>query len=276
MGWVLYIASTLCSNFERRFCEDKDMEYKDLRRKFVEMSGRYDLVNANWTDNGADFFINAGQKHLDRMLDLGKSKARLTKSLTAGTVLVTTTGLRAIKEVWVSNSSGMYELFPQSIANLRAYYAGKFSEATAGAPEYYAPAVLRPFPDTTVAADIAGFYDIEDLILHVAIAGTGHWTYNGIVVMPPADGTYTLSLWGLFYSPTLLATLSGSTWTQTKSFWTEEHPETLLMAALYKLEVFYRNTEGAKDWSGAMKEDMLGMDHDFVEEDLNGPSQIGG
>jgi hypothetical protein len=48
------------------------------------------------------------------------------------------------------------------------------------------------------------------------------------------------------------------------------------MAALYKLEVFYRNTEGAKDWSGAMKEDMLGMDHDFVEEDLNGPSQIGG
>jgi hypothetical protein len=258
-----------------KYTKDGRMDYKDLRKKFVEMSGRYDLINANYTDNGADFFINAGQKHLDRMLDLGKAKARLTKELTAGTILVTTVGLRAIKEVWVSNSAGMYELAPNKIADLRYSYGKKLSEVTQGAPAIYAPAVLRPYPDTTVAATVAGFYDIEDLILYTAGTGAGHWTYNGIVVMPPPDSTYTISVWGLFYSPTLLATLAGATWTQTKSFWTEEHPETLLLAALYKLEVFYRNTEGAKDWKAAMTDDLMGMDHDFVEEDINGPSEIG-
>jgi hypothetical protein len=234
-----------------KYTKDGRMDYKDLRKKFVEMSGRYDLINANYTDNGADFFINAGQK------------------------LVTTVGLRAIKEVWVSNSAGMYELAPNKIADLRYSYGKKLSEVTQGAPAIYAPAVLRPYPDTTVAATVAGFYDIEDLILYTAGTGTGHWTYNGIVVMPPPDSTYTISVWGLFYSPTLLATLAGATWTQTKSFWTEEHPETLLLAALYKLEVFYRNTEGAKDWKAAMTDDLMGMDHDFVEEDINGPSEIG-
>jgi hypothetical protein len=253
-----------------------EMDYKDLRKKFIEMSGRYDLINANWTDNGADFFINAGQKHLDRMLNQGKAKARLTKSLTAGTILITTTGLRVVKEVWASNSDGMYELFPNTITNMRTYYEKKLSEVDRGAPAYYCPAVLRPFPDTTVAADVAGFYDIEDLMLHVVIGSTGHWTYNGILIMPPPDGTYNISVWGLFYSPTLSATLAGSTWTQTKSFWSEEHPETLLIAALYKLEVFYRNTEGAKDWKAALADDTTGMDHDFVEEDLNGPSEMGG
>ena len=253
------------------------MEYKDLRKKFIELSGRYDLVKPNWTDNGADFFINAGQKMLDRMQDIGKAKARLTRTLAAGTVVVSTVGLRAIKEVWLSSSDdGMYRLTQETMAGLRAYYGKKFSEVDAAAPVYYAPAILRPYPDTTVAADVAGLYDIEDLILYEATGGTGHWTYNGIIILPPPDIAYTLSLWGLFYSPTLSATLSGSTWTQTKSFWSEEHPDTLLLAALYKLEAFYRNTEGAKDWQNALNIDMVGLDFDSVEEDLNDDSQMGG
>lgn len=252
------------------------MDYRDLRKKFVELSGRYDLIKANETDNGADFFINAGQKILDRMQDSGKAKARYTVSLAAGTILVYTAGLRAIKGVWVSSSDGMTALKPCTLEEMREYYAGKFSEVTQGAPAYYAPAVLRPYPDTTVAADVTGLYDIEDLILHVVSGNTGHWSYNGIVIMPPPSTAYTLSLWGLFYSPTLSATLSGSTWTQTKSFWSEVHPETLLAAALYKLEAFYRNTEGAKDWDNTLMVDMKGLDHDFVEEDMNGESQMGG
>lgn len=252
------------------------MDYKDLRQKFTELSGRYDLVKGDGTDSGADFFINAGQKMLDRTQDLGKSKARLTKSLVAGSILVTTVGLRALKSVWVSNSDGMSELSITTAEGLRAYYAGKLTDATVGTPSVCAPAVLRPYPDTTKAIDVVGLYDIEDLILYESDLSTGHWTYNGIVIMPPPDQAYTISIWGLFYSPTLSATLSGSTWTQTKSFWSEVHPETLLLAALYKLEAFYRNTEGAKDWQTALDVDLRGMDNDFVEEDLNGESQMGG
>lgn len=253
------------------------MDYKDIRLKFVELSGRYDLIKPSGEDNGADFFINSGQKMLDRAQDTGKAKARLTKSLTAGTVLVTTVGLRAVKEVWVSNADGMLTLSPCEIGWLREYYRKKLSDVDSGAPAYFAPTVVRPFPDTATSTDLTGLYDIEDLILYTTSPSvSGHWTYNGIIVMPPPDVAYTLSLWGLFYSPTLSATLSGSTWTQTKSFWSEEHPDTLLLAALYKLEAFYRNTEGAKDWQNALEVDLGGMDKDAVEEDLNGVSQMGG
>ncbi|MFA5380300.1 MAG: hypothetical protein WC455_31350, partial [Dehalococcoidia bacterium] len=108
------------------------MDYRDLRKKFVELSGRYDLIKANETDNGADFFINAGQKILDRMQDSGKAKARYTVSLAAGTILVYTAGLRAIKGVWVSSSDGMTALKPCTLEEMREYYAGKFSEVTQG------------------------------------------------------------------------------------------------------------------------------------------------
>lgn len=250
------------------------MDYKDIRQKFVEFSGRYDLVKPTWEDNGADFFLNAGQKFLDRSMSNGKMKARYTASLAAGTIVIYTTLVRSIQEVWVSNSAGMYELKRETINGIRNYYEKKLSDVDRGTPAYYAPGVFRPAPDTTVAADVAGFYDIEDLILHVVSGNTGHWTYNGILLMPPPDVAFTISLWGLFYSPALSATLAGSTWTQTKSVWTECYADTLLYAALYKLETMYRNTEGAKDWKDAMLADVDGLDKDAVEDDLEGGASI--
>lgn len=253
------------------------MDYKDIREKFVKLSGRYDLIKTNKTDNGADFFINAGQRFLDRMQGSGKMQARYTAALAVGQILVYTAGLRAIKGVWISNSDGMSSLTVATLEQLREYYGQKLSEVDQGTPAYYAPAVLRPYPDTATAASLTGLYDTEDLILYTSTPSiTGHWTYNGIVVMPPSDQARTVQIWGLFYSPTLSATLAGSTWTQTKSFWTEQHPEILLKASLYELEVFYRNSEGAKDWQAAMGLDITGLDHDFVEEEMAGESQMGG
>jgi len=252
------------------------MDYKDIREKFVQLSGRYDLIKANKTDNGADFFLNAGQRLLDRMQATGKAKARYTVELAASTVVVSTTNLRAIKSVWLTNADGKLSLTPCTLEEIRDWYGNGLSDIDSGTPAYYAPAVLRPAPDTATAADLAGLYDIEDLILYNSSTDVGHWTYNGIVIAPPPATAYTLSIWGLFYSPTLSATLSGSTWTQTKSVWTELFPDTLLSAALYKLEAFYRNTEGAKDYDAMVSIDMRGLDHDAVEEEMVGDSQIGG
>ncbi len=250
-----------------------EMDYLDLRDKFVELSGRYDLVKPDRQDNGADFFINAGQKMLDRSQDQGKSRARLVRTLTTGDILITTVGLRAIKEVWITSSDGRSALSFMSIAGMRDYYGKALSSVDRGTPEYYAPALIRPYPDTLVDS---GQLDIEDLIMYNIGAGTGHFTYGGLIIMPPSSIDLTISVLGLFYSPTLSATLANSVWTQTKSFWTEEFPDTLLLAALYKLEAFYRNTEGAKDWQNALTVDLTGMDNDFVEEDLNTKSQMGG
>ena len=94
--------------------------------------------------------------------------------------------------------------------------------------------------------------------------------------MPPPDGNYYVSILGTFYSPTLSATLSGSTWTQTKSFWSEVHPDILITAALYKLETFYRNTEGAKDWKSALMIDVADLDKDVADQESTQINQIGG
>ncbi len=250
------------------------MDYKDIRQKFVEVSGRYDLVLDTWEDNGADFYINAGQQYLDRLLDTNKMWARYPSIVTAGTFLIKTVGIRSIKEVWIANVDGKSQLTPDTIQKLKEEYSEEFSSVTQGCPEYYAPAILRPYPDTL--ASTSGMYNVSDLLLYDVTAPAQHFNYNGIVIMPPPDGTYTVEIVGLFYSPTLSATLSGATWTQVKSYWTEVHPDTLIAASLFKLHGFYRNTDGAKDFKATLMEDVVGLDHDDVEEGIFGTLQMGG
>lgn len=248
------------------------MDYWQLRKMFVEKSGRYDLVNADWTDNGADFFINAGQRLLDRLASSRKGMAKNVQEIAAGTIKVYQTGLRAVQEVWAGTSTdGLVQLERVTLEAIRQYYEKQLSSVDQGCPLYYAPVAFRPFPDITLAATWASYYDADDMIL-----GDTHYTYNGVIISPPPDQTYYISIIGKFYSPDLSATLSGSTWTQTKSHWSQVHPEVLLKAALYELEVFYRNTEGAKDWKGAMDLDLLGLDQDLVEEDYSGINQMEG
>ena len=252
------------------------MDYKDVRKKFVELSGRYDLVNPDWTDNGADFFLNAGQRMLDRLQDTGKMQAKNVQSVAAGTIQVYIAGLRAVLDVWVGTSDdGLTELGKKSIKWLRSYYGEQLGDVDQGTPEYYAPAIFRPFVDTETTTTLSGFYDIDDLILPTA--GTPlHFTNTGIIIMPPPDGTMYVSTYGLYYSPTLSATLLTGTWTQVKSFWTESFPEVLIKAGLLQLETFYRNREGVKDWKDAILDDVSGMDKDQAEEEASGITEMGG
>ncbi len=252
------------------------MEYYLLRKKFVELSGRYDLINADLTDNGADFFIDAGQKWLDRLQDTGKMRAKNVQSVAAGTIKVYIAGLRSVVEVWAGNTTEyLYELKKATLNYIRTEYGQQLGSVTQGSPEWYTPAIFRPFVDTHTTTTLSGYYDVDDLILPTG-ATPVHYTYHGIVICPPPDDTYYISTYGLYYSPTLTATLSGSTWTQTESFWSNTHPDVLILAALRSLEEFYRNTEGVKDRETAVMAAVTGMDKDAAEEEAAGISQMGG
>lgn len=214
------------------------MYYKDVRDKFVAMSGRYDLVRATGEDNGADFFINAGQKFLDRIANQGKASSRYTGTLAAGAVSITVPYMRTLKTAVLSASEELVPLTLTSYEELVEMYGLPLASCTASTPVYIAP-----------------------------VYSADGWEYTSVSIMPPTDIAYTYVLECLLYSPVLSATVSAGVWTQAKSFWTEHHPDTLLLAALYKLEAFYRNTEGAKDWLNALKIDTDEFDKDFVEED---------
>ncbi len=303
--------------------EGDEMEYCLLRKKFCELSGRYDLMGTDYTDNGADFFIDAGQKWLDRLQNTGKMQAKNIQSVAAGTIQVYVAGLRSILDVYAGNSTdGLIPLKKATLAYLRDMYGEQLGDVTQGTPEWYAPAIFRPYADTLT---LTSLYDADDLIAST----TGHYTYSGLILCPPPDDTYYISIYGLYYSPTLTATLgtaqtsgtltSGSVycitdwktaddftnigglnvdnniftatgttpttwtassivkpWTQTKSFWSEVHPDILIKAALRSLEMFYRNTEGVKDWEAGIMSDITGMDKDAADEEAAGITEMGG
>jgi len=49
------------------------MNLLQIRQKLRIESGRFDLVNSDGSDSGADFFINEGSRYLDRLETIGKS-----------------------------------------------------------------------------------------------------------------------------------------------------------------------------------------------------------
>ena len=49
-------------------------------------------------------------------------------------------------------------------------------------------------------------------------------------------------------------------------YWSTEHPDILIHAALQRLEVSYRNTAGSRDWMLAVQSDLANLDMEWVEE----------
>jgi len=80
-----------------------------------------------------------------------------------------------------------------------------------------------------------------------------------LITMPPADRTYTVRVQGLFGSPALSANTD-------LSFWTIQHPDILIWAAMYQLEVAYRNFEGSKAILSNLLEMVETLDNEVVEQ----------
>lgn len=236
------------------------MNLFEVRQWFVRESGRYDLVvdTTSWTDNGANAYINAGQRMLDRMLDHRKMLGRNFQEITSGQNTINFTACRAVKSVWLFSSSvTRVKLERKSVTYIRETYADQ-SESEYGQPLYWAPATFR------VAPEIEGT-EMESLGIiseYADVMFTDHYAYNGVLFAPISDGTYTLETWGLFYSTELSSDTS-------TSFWSVNHPELLVMAAQAVLEKFNRNFEGVRDWRLALSEELQTLAFDLAEEDFD-------
>jgi hypothetical protein len=239
------------------------MSLLDVRLQFREVTGRADLVNEDGTDNGADYYINAGQRYLDRKAENQKSVARYFVKPALNANLATFVDCRSIKEVWISNGTTRVQLTTKTIQELRELYPE--IAQTSGQPLYYSPAYLRITPEFD-RIDTAAFttaYGAQDVLL------TTHYKYNGVLFYPPSDGTWIMEVWGYFYSPKLEEDAD-------ESYWTEMHPEVLVMGAAYMLEAMNRNTQGMKDWDGAISTHLSGIEMDMIEEDVTSWSEMEG
>ena len=234
------------------------MNLLEIRQWFVRVSGNYELVTdeTTWADNGANAYISAGQKMLDRMQTTPKSLGRFFKMISAGMYSVTFQDCRSIKEVWaVQSGEGRWKLEKKSMVTLREAFPD-MDTIEQGMPLYYTPAVLRAAPEL----HLESVADFSALTAYLDVNYSSHYAYNGILFLPPADGNYMIEVWGQFYSTVMTADTH-------ESYWSVNHPELLVMATQCVVEKMNRNTEGAKDWLISIQQELEGIDKDLVEED---------
>ena len=240
------------------------MNLLDIRKKVVQLSGRYDLVvnSTDYADNGMDYFINAGMSMLDKMVTIPDSTARLFYSPVAGEYSITLpSDSRVLQEVWASNAEARYQLSKLTPSEFKEYYCEPISETTAGAPMHYAFIDLR-----SLAPDLQS--SLAEYLDKPAAEGSGHG-FRGLVFGPQFDAQYDIEVVGLFKQITLSADAD-------INFWTFKEPDLLVRAALYKLEVHSQGTENAKNWISAIRDDIMLLDFDMAEEESYDIDQLEG
>ena len=124
------------------------MSFLNIKNQFAELSGRADLIDESLGQAiGAAFFINAGQKTLDKMLVGNKSKGRYFVDIDINQILVPIPGCRAIKKVYIYDNDYRTELTKVDIKELKEYYYEPAANIDVGKPIYYSPVVIKPYPD---------------------------------------------------------------------------------------------------------------------------------
>ena len=230
------------------------MNLLQIRQLFREISGRFDLVNEDGSDNGANFYINEGRKFLDRLDENQKSWASTFKWLYPGLWGVQFAHCRAVKEVWISNDKGRWQLEKKRLQDLLGEYLRiPPSQRSTGSPLYYSPAVTRYMPESATVKDLEAFVGFVDIP-----SGNAHM-YNSILIAPPANELMFVEITGLFYSQEL-------TFDTDENYWTIMHPNLLVMAAMRQLEIVNRNTQGVNDWTNAIMAEAMQIGFDLVEE----------
>lgn len=234
------------------------MTLLQLRTKAAQLSGRYDLVNpSTFVDNGMDFFITAAQNWLDRHNNTPKSTSRIWEEVAAGTWYYNFQKCRRVEEVWINNTTGRTQLEKKNFVELRNLYTSTIANTDQGTPLYYSPAYLRT-DDNTDIDSLGAFFN------NVLSSSDG---YHGIILLPPPDESIVIEVKGLFYSADLDAE-------DATNFWSVNYEDIFVMAILRELEIFNRNTEGVRDWTLAIDQKLLDIEHDMINESIQDVNQI--
>ena len=241
------------------------MNLLQIRQKFRSETGRFDLVNSDGSDNGADFYIMEGSRYLDRLEEVNKSKGYFFYQLVTGQYFIPIPFCRAVQEVWVFNLTARWQLEKKSFQWLRSEYAQMFLQSDAGSPLYYAPINVRNIP--SVEDLEAGDFDI--IGAGVDVLGSDDHDYNGIIVLPRADAGLNVEVGGLFYQREMVEDVD-------YNYWSQLHPLLLIMSAARHLEVMNRNTQGKQDWDRAIMDYLIGIGKDVVEEGIAEVSEMEG
>lgn len=208
--------SHLCYNLEQRYMGN----LFEARVRLIDLTGRYDLIKDtdSYEDAGANFFINAGIKMLNRITGFG---ARMWEREVTAIGSLYVKDLNVLKDVFLVSSDGSKTLLDRGL-----------------------------IPTQAVVEGIPSMYQLKG---YIPTKGFRVQLYPSPTEAMPAD----LILYGRFEY-----TLSMDT---DSNIWTEQYMETLISAAMFSIERYYRNTEAANDHLEAINIDIQGIDFDEAD-----------
>lgn len=226
------------------------MNLLDIKKRFRDLSGRYDLAD----DDAADtlrFIINSACKNLDRLTENQKTWGSYFNTLAADAYQLTIPHCRAIKEVWLATTTARWQLEKMNLQDIIVNYLA--SAPDSGSSLYYSPVITRKIPEN---ADLSAFSTYMTFL--DTITNTNN-SYNGIVILPPPDSTVLVEVRGFFYSRELVNDSD-------ENYWSINHPLTLLKAVMRELEVFNQNKSKTNAWDEALANEITNINKDLVEE----------
>lgn len=242
----------------------------EVRRLFIQASRRYDLITGGDlttnADNGANVFINAAQRYLDRITDLPQQVRRYHALLSADEYAITFSNLIRLDSLSLITSTTRTDItqYRRTRRELKYLYAEPIAEMSSGEPTYWAFNVIGLSPDLFGSSEAeltaASLTDVADL--HFG-EETPDFAYNGIIFGVKADVDYNVEVEGKFYSPFLSEDTD-------VSIWTVSHPLLLVQAACYMVERQMKNSSGMKSWLDSMQPELNDLDNMSVEHELEG------
>ena len=246
------------------------MNYKELSDILIRESGRYDLQNADGSDNGLLRFVNSGQRMLDRKASILHFESRVYTSVVQGDYYITIPECRIIESVWLlderfGDDAQILALTESTWDSIRIRYSGLVASMTQGTPMEYARGSFRSAPTNKnqLAQNVNSFAGFNDAF------ASPQYDMNGVFFAPAADAKYSFQVVGLFYTEAFAGIA------EVETFWSALHPELLLAAARFWMEVANRNTEGRRDWETIIQDQLTDLDKDQIEQYLNAGSVMG-
>ena len=234
------------------------MNLAEIRDLFIKRSGRYDLITEDGQDNGANFFIQSGSRFLDRrsMIERTQDSASVFSVPPEGRFHLYDCWL--IHEVLYKGSDKWHKL-----RELKSRSAPHAFFLQSGNPIFYVPKAVRYSPamerlPASLALAPASAFDHQDMASNALM----------VELLPHPPTEVVVEVRGKFYSSSLLSD-------QDTNVWSEDFPDTLVKAALYQLEIFYRNTEGANDWLVSIQLDLTDAEQMEIQSFIHGKDSMG-
>jgi len=252
------------------------MTCAEARKEFIKTSKRYDLLVggslSDNVDNGANAFLNAGQRFLDRKTDHPAGRRRYMVVFASGACTLEIQNLRRVEHLYLKGGAlgeTRSDITPyhMSLEDFFIEYGGFISTWTSGTPTYWARNVIGLAPQLLTATSgsfaTAGIEDYTDVHF-----GQTSFNFNGLIFYPKADADYTVDMHAMFYSPTLSDDAD-------ISLWTVEHPQLLALAATYVCRNSEGSRSGASDILMLMAPELDDIINDIVDIELENANLTG-